>query len=69
MFHIFTLLLKVLDNFRNSPQLVNAKVSMETYMSVLSPAVDWILQCLVHRGDHLTYTMQLVSNVPPLYAP
>ncbi len=36
-------------------------------MSVLSPAVDWILQCLVHRGDHLNYTMQLVSNVPPLY--
>ncbi|ODM88588.1 hypothetical protein Ocin01_18094, partial [Orchesella cincta] len=58
---------QVLDNFRHSPQLVNAKVSMETYMSVLTPAVDWILQCLVHRGEHLNYTMQLVSNVPPFW--
>jgi len=40
---------------------------MDTYMTVLSPAVDWILQCLVHKGDHLTYTVQLISNVPPLY--
>ncbi|CAG7719449.1 unnamed protein product [Allacma fusca] len=55
------------DNFRHNPQFVEAKVAMETYMSILSPAVDWILQCLVHRGEHLIYVIQLVSNLPPFW--
>jgi len=65
---IFFYLYQVLDNFRNSPQLVVAKVSMDQYVSVLLPAVDWILQCLVHRGEHLHYTLHLISSIPLLYA-
>lgn len=57
---------QVLENFRNSPQLAAAKVSMDQYVNVLLPAVDWILQCLVHRGEHLHYTLHLISSIPLL---
>ena len=57
---------QVLDNFRNSPQMAVAKVSMDQYVAILLPAVDWILSCLVHRGEHLHYTLHLISSIPLL---